>query len=145
MDDDRLLIFSLLIFEGEIETIGLIEVTLYRRELPLSSYSITEHEVELRSIESRFSWHRSVIEIIRDSGFFESLLCYLPDIIASEVFLWSEWIANRERYPVSVHKTESRIELLHDIDDSRDFCLDLTHTTEKVSIILSDRSHTRET
>ena len=144
MDDDWLLVFSLFVFEREFESVWLIEVTLDRRELPLTSDRVFEHEVELRSVERRFSWHRLIVESTRYRCVFEGFLGDLPDIVSSEIFLWSTHITNREGYPVAIHETKCRIKLFDDIDDRADFFLDLAYATEEVSIILSDRSDTSE-
>ena len=125
------------------ETLRKVVVHLDCSELPLSSYGILHHEVELRTIECCLTILDDCIESLLSSRLDDGCLSLLPVLVRTDVLLCIVRVT--ERYLCNVLIEVQGLEhIKDDVDDLAELLLDLIRTTEQVGIILSEAAHTGE-
>lgn len=119
MDHDDAFVFSLFIDAGKIETFRHAHVELDGRDLPFASEGILGHEIEFRSIESRFPDTVEGIGVFFFRDILENGFGTPPLFLRTEIGVWRRRVVFRDTD--TQIETEGSVKGLDDIPDLHEF------------------------
>ena len=127
--------FSLVL---QIEADWQLEVTLDRAALVLALEAVVYLDVDLGTVEGAVSLidRPGVAKLVESR--FESTLCLVPKIVATEALLWTRRKLSLER------KTKDSVNMVQEVEAAKDLILKLFQRAEQVSVVLTETSDTRQ-
>lgn len=127
--------FSLVL---QIEADRKLEVTLDRTALVLALEAVVDLNVDLGTVESAVTRidRPGMAKLVESS--FESTLCLVPKIVATEALVWARRKLSLER------KTKDTVNMVQEVEATKNLILKLFQRAEQMGVILTETSDTRQ-
>ena len=122
------------------ESLGHVQIDLQRAALPVTSDGITQHELQLGTIERPFPRIEGVLDPGRLRGSDESLLGMVPNLIPADPLGRAVG-----KFDAQVLEAEVPIDIQDELGDRDAFGGDLLLGDEDVGIILCEGTHAHQT